>query len=378
MFPQAKEPKSKLGYYRLLSPSSGVRVSPLCLGAMNFGSAWSSWMGAMDKKTAFDIMNHYYDNGGNFIDTSVNYQDHQSEQWIGEWMASRNNRDDIILATKYSSPNLALDEKRVNVNTSGNSKKNLHTSVEKSLRNLQTTYIDVLYIHWWDYTTPVAEVMQSLHHLVVSGKVLYLGVSDTPAWIVSKANQYARDHALTPFCVYQGEWSIAKRDFERDIIPMCKDEGMGFAVWGALGGGRFKTEEEIAEMEKSGEKGRQQRRPTTETEKKVTKIMDKLAKQKGTSITGIALSYVMQRTPYVYPIVGGRKISHLQDNIDALTKAVLTDAEIKELEEASPIDLGFPHSIVGNHQGQNMLINMAAKYSWIEDQKAIVFTPENK
>ena len=108
----------------------------------------------------------------------------------------------------------------------GNNSKSLNISIDASLKKLRTHYVDILYVHWWDYTTSVEEVMNSLHNLVVQGKVLYLGVSDTPAWIVSKANQYARDHALTPFSIYQGAWSILQRDFERDIIPMARAEGM--------------------------------------------------------------------------------------------------------------------------------------------------------
>lgn len=103
--------------------------------------------------------------------------------------------------------------------------KSLHLSVEASLKKLRTSYIDILYLHWWDYTTPVAEVMNGLHNLVVAGKVLYLGVSDTPSWIVTRANEYARNHGKTPFVIYQGAWSVLERDMEREIIPMCLSEG---------------------------------------------------------------------------------------------------------------------------------------------------------
>lgn len=107
----------------------------------------------------------------------------------------------------------------------------MHTSVAASLKKLQTDYIDLLYVHWWDFSASIPELMQSLNHLVVQGKVLYLGVSDTPAWVVSKANQYARDHGLRQFCVYQGRWSAASRDFEREIIPMCRDEGVSVCLF---------------------------------------------------------------------------------------------------------------------------------------------------
>ncbi|EQL02684.1 Aldo/keto reductase [Ophiocordyceps sinensis CO18] len=143
--------------------------------------------------------------------------------------------------------------------------------------------------------------MQSLNQLVVSGKVLSLGISDTPAWVVSKANEYARNHGLRPFCVYQGCWSAASRDFEREIIPMCKAEGMGIAPWGALGGGKFKSEEQ----RKSSE-GRQE--DYSEVDIKTSQVLEALAKRKKTAITSIALAYVMHKAPHVFPIVGGRKI----------------------------------------------------------------------
>jgi aryl-alcohol dehydrogenase-like predicted oxidoreductase len=173
---------------------------------MNFGDAWKSFMGEMDKKTVFEILDFFYDQGGNFIDTSNNYQYEQSETWIGEWMKERNNRDQMVIATKFSSSFTSYKGAGIHVNTAGNSAKSLHVSVVASLKKLQTDYIDLLYVHWWDWTTSIPELMQSLNSLVVSGKVIYIGASDMPAWVVSKANQYAKDHGFAQFCVYQGEW----------------------------------------------------------------------------------------------------------------------------------------------------------------------------
>lgn len=374
LFDPPFEPKSKLGYYRLLSPSCGLRVSPLCLGAMNFGTAWKDFIGDIDKETVFKILDYYYEQGGNFIDTANNYQNEESEAWIGEWMAKRGNRDEIVIATKYTTNYRVgtLEEGHIFANYCGNHKKSLHISLEASLKKFQTSYIDLLYVHWWDHTTPVEEVMQSLNHLVTSGKVLYLGISDTPAWIVSKANQYARDHGLAPFVVYQGKWSIGTRDFERDIIPMCKAEGLGLAPWGALGGGMFKTDEEIAKLQEAGEsarksldgKGYEKARP-------IVKVLQKIAAEKKSTVTGIALAYVLAKTPYVFPIVGVRKVEHLKGNIEALENVQLTDTEIKELEAASPIELGFPHDMIGQSTATSFLLNRASKYSWMEEPKAI-------
>jgi len=374
MFAPAKEPKSKLGYYRLLSPSAAVRVSPLCLGAMNFGESWKGMMGECDKKASFEILDYFYENGGNFIDTANNYQGEESEIWIGEWMKERKIRDEIVIATKFSSPyTVQKNPNGINVNYTGNSRKSLAVSVNDSLRKLQTTYIDLLYVHWWDYTTSIEELMQSLNHLVAEGKVLYLGISDTPAWVVSKANQYARDHGLAQFVVYQGQWSILDRAMERDIIPMCKAEGLALAPWGALGSGRFKTEEQLKEYEEKGEATRKfMRGGIDDSTRAVTKILEKIAKSRGSSVTGVALSYVMQKVPYVFPIVGQRKVAHLKDNIEALDKVTLTAEEIKELEDASPLDLGFPHSFLGGSDPKNnFLLAMAAKYAWVDDSKPI-------
>ncbi|KAK3055841.1 hypothetical protein LTR09_003075 [Extremus antarcticus] len=133
---------------------------------------------------------------------------------------------------------------KIKSNFQGNHSKSLHVSLAASLKKLQTDYIDLLYVHWWDFTTSIPELMNSLHHMVAAGKVLYLGISDTPAWIVVKCNDHARFHGLTQFSVYQGHWSCAMRDFEREILPMVESEGMGIAPWGAIGRGWFKSKEE--------------------------------------------------------------------------------------------------------------------------------------
>lgn len=242
-------------------------------------------------------------------------------------------------------------------NFTGNHSKSLHTSLRDSLKKLQTDYIDLLYVHWWDFTTSIPELMQSLNHAVSSGKVLYLGVSDTPAWVVSKANQYARDHGLRQFSVFQGRWSAADRDMEREILPMCQDEGMGIAPWGALGGGAFKTEEQ----RQTGE-GRGMRR-IPESAKAASKVLEKIAKEKGTIMTSVvrialshtllpplrkleltdlqAMAYIMHKGPYIFPIVGGRKVDHLKGNIEALSLE-LSDEDMKAIDEAYDFKIGFP------------------------------------
>ena len=189
MFKSAPKPSSLLGYHRILSPTAGVRVSPLCLGAMNFGEAWKGALGECTKETAFDMLDYFYDNGGNFIDTANNYQGEESETWIGEWMSERKNRDEMVIATKFTTGYRTVGaHEKIKANFQGNHAKSLRVSVEASLKKLQTDYIDLLYVHWWDFTTSVPELMNSLHNLVANGKVLYVGISDTPAWLVVKCN----------------------------------------------------------------------------------------------------------------------------------------------------------------------------------------------
>ncbi|ENH69104.1 Norsolorinic acid reductase [Fusarium oxysporum f. sp. cubense race 1] len=323
--PFAPPPKSPLGRYRLLSPTASVWVSPICLGTMNFGNSWYE---------------HHISNtrGGNFIDSANNYQFQETEKWVGEWMRKRGNRDEIVVATKYTT-NFRAGPGAPNI---------------------------MLYVHWYDGNTSIPELMQSLNQLVLSGKVLHLGVSDTPAWIVSKANEYARCNGLRQFSVYQGRWSAASRDFERDIIPMCQAEGMGIAPWGSLGGGKFKTEEQ-----RNAREGR--RVEASEKEIRTSKVLESIANRKNTLITSIALAYVMHKTSYVFPIIGGRKVDHLKANIQALTLH-LSPEDIQEIDGANEFDAGFPNDFLyrgGNSIGgpDVWLLQMGGTFDHIQPPK---------
>ncbi|KDR66293.1 hypothetical protein GALMADRAFT_148038 [Galerina marginata CBS 339.88] len=358
-------PKTNLGRYRVLSPHAGVHVSPLQLGAMSIGDKWTAMgMGSMDKESSFKLLDAYYDNGGNFIDTANNYQDESSEIFIGEWAETRGIRDQLFIATKYTNNfKSRIPKAEQQILYAGNNAKSLHLSVEASLKKLRTTYIDLMYLHWWDWDTSVEEVMKALHTLVLQGKVLYLGISDTPAWVVSKANQYARDHALTPFVIYQGAWNVLERSFERDIIPMARSEGMALAPWNVLAGGKIRTDEEEEKRRQTGENGRTVFTPEwerNEKEKAVCKALEKVAGEVGAKhITSVAIAYVMQKTTYVFPIIGGRKIEHLLANIEAL-EIVLTDEQIKYLESVSAYDAGFPGWMIGDGSATSPLLGLTA------------------
>lgn len=345
----APEPPTPLGRMRILSSTAGIRVSPLVLGGMSLGDAWTGMLGSMDKTASFKLLDAYFEAGGNFIDTSNRYQNEQSETWIGEWMAEKKNRDQVVIATKFTSDFQGYRlGKGKTPNHCGNSRRSLHMSVRGSLRKLQTDYIDILYLHWWDYTTSIEEVMDSLHMLVEQGKVLYLGISDTPAWIVSAANSYAVANGKTPFSIYQGRWNILQRDFEREIIPMARHFGMALAPWNVMGGGKFQSAKQLEEREKSGEGLRSSRGDKqTEDEFKISQALAKVAAEHNTeSVTAIAIAYVMAKTTNVFPIIGGRKLEHLKANIDSLNIR-LTDEQIEYLESVKPFDIGFPLDFIG-------------------------------
>ncbi|KAF8586943.1 Aldo/keto reductase [Ramaria rubella] len=348
----APVPATRLGRYRILSPNAAVRVSPLQLGGANIGDKWEKYgVGRMNKESSFKLLDGYYDAGGNFIDTANMYQDGTSEEFIGEWAEKRGIRDQLVIATKYSGNYKHCDDSiLIKMNYLGNSHKSLHLSVEASLKKLRTSYIDILYLHWWGYDASIEEVMNSLHGLVMAGKVLYL---DAPAWVVARANQWARDQGKTPFSIYQGN---------ETSIPMAKSEGLALAPWSVLGGGRIRTDEEEKRRKESGEHGRKFGGPyweRTPTEVNVSHKLEEIAKEVGAKhITSVAIAYVMRKAPYVFPIVGGRKVEQLHANIEALD-IELAPKHIEELESVLVFEPGFPHDFIGDGTYDTCLVKNA-------------------
>ncbi|KAK7730711.1 hypothetical protein SLS57_001542 [Botryosphaeria dothidea] len=285
-------------------------------------------LGECNKETAFKILDFFAENGGNFVDTANVYQEQESEQWLGEWMELRQNRDEMVVATKYTQ--FYKPDAKIRYNYQGNHRKSMYHSLENSLRNLRTSYVDIFYVHWWDFSTSIEEIMQSLHHLVQSGKVFYLGASDVPAWV--------------------GKWSAADRDFEREILPMVRHESMALAPFGVLGQGKFKKEAGGGQAPNAAEGDSRKLFSEKETYRQVFKVLDEIAIERGTLPTSIALAYVMGKAPHVFPIVGGRKIEHLKTNIDALDIA-LTEAEVNGIEAATPFEHGFPTDIMFEFHG---------------------------
>ncbi|KAH9914085.1 norsolorinic acid reductase [Epithele typhae] len=379
--------KNELGRYRsprlarLILLLASVRVSPICLGTMGLGQAHAEFFGGGTLPLHIQpgrFLDVFYDQGGNFLDSANNYQNGESEKIIGEWMKARDNRDQMVVATKYTFDFKHADEKtKLKVNYQGNHKKSLVHSFEASLKNLQTSYIDLFYLHMWDYTTSIPEVMQALDVLVKQGKVLYLGISDTPAWIVTKCNDYARKHGLAQFVVYQGQWNLILRDLEREILPMCRAEGMALAPYGVIGGGRFKTEDEINARGGALRFGA----PQTDKEKRVSAALARVAKEVGggASVASVALAWAVSKAPYVYPIVGGRKPAQLQECIEALS-ITLTPAQIEELERAVPFEYGFPYKLFGRDPAVtdgtgSIFVQMAGHTKFVLAQKPVAPGP---
>lgn len=220
--------------------------------------------------------------------------------------------------------------------------------------------------------------MDALDEVVKQGKVLYLGISDTPAYIVAAANTYAKAHNKTPFSIYQGRWNLLLRDMEREVIPMCRHFGMAIAPWDSLGGGRLQSKKQLEERRKQGEGIRTLMGPSdqTEIEVKASEALEEVAREHGIeSLTAIALAYVMSKAPRVFPLVGGRKVEHLHDNIQAL-KIKLSDAQIKKLESVTPFEPGFPNNFVGEDPHTNggemaWLMKSAGPLAFVQSSKPI-------
>src|SRR4029450_10775543 len=210
---------------------TGVRVSELCLGTMTFGEDWG-WGAPKDESRK--IFDAFVQAGGNFIDTANNYTNGTSEKFIGEF--TKGDRDHFVIATKYT-----LNEFATDPNFGGNHRKNMRRSVEGSLKRLATDHIDLLWLHMWDGMTPVEEVMRALDDLVRAGKVLYVGISDTPAWVVSQANTLAELRGWTPFVGPQVPYSLVERAPERELLPMAQALELTVTSWGPLGGGPLHT-----------------------------------------------------------------------------------------------------------------------------------------
>lgn len=319
-------------HYRVLG-QTGLRVSSLALGTANFGKRWGH--GASEEEVA-PIYRAYREAGGNIIDTANNYQAGESEEIVGRLIAGE--RDEVVLSTKFtlgSSPNAGL------LGT-GNSRRALVQSVEASLARLATDHIDLLWVHYPDEVTPVDEIMRGLEDVIRSGKVLYTGFSNFPAWRVAGAVTLARERGwITPSAV-QFEYNLIERTADREILPMADAHGLTAFGWSPLGGGT------LTGKYRRGEEGRLQALGIVvqkEEDSRAIATVDEViavAEEIGANPGQVALAWTLHRG--ILPLVGPRKVQHLADNLGALD-VPLSPEQIARLDHASAIQLGFPHDM---------------------------------
>lgn len=316
--------------YTILGPS-GLRVSELCLGTMTFGEDWG-W--GASREESFRIFEAFAAAGGNFIDTSNNYTDGSSERFVGAFVGAERAR--FVIATKYT-----LTERMGDPNAAGNHRKNMVRTVEASLRRLGTDYLDLLYLHMWDFTTPIEEILRAFDDLVRSGKILHAGFSDTPAWVVAKAVAIADLRGWARPTALQLEYSLLSRTPERDLIPMAVDAGLPVLAWGPLEGG------ELTGKYNRPSEGLRRSREASPRALALAEVLLNLAAEIGHTPAQIALAWIRQqawRTPII-PIIGARSAEQLKDNLGCLG-VTLTAAQLQRLTEASPLELGFPHALL--------------------------------
>ncbi|MDF1632215.1 aldo/keto reductase [Mycoplana sp. MJR14] len=325
--------------YRIFG-RTGLRVSQLALGAGNFGTGWG--YGA-DRQSARAIYDGYRAAGGNFIDTADQYQFGQSETLTGEFIAA--DRDDVVLATKFS----LGDSHGAGLQRTGNSRKAMVQSVEASLKRLNTDRIDLLWVHMPDDVTPIDEIARGLDELVRSGKILYAGLSDFPAWRVATAATLAELRGWAPISALQLEYSLVERTVERELLPMASAFGLGTVSWSPLGGGL------LTGKYRRGEEGRAQGLGAvihSESDARKTATVDAvlaIAEETGLPAGQVAIAWVLEKG-VTLPIIGPRTREQLEDNLAALT-VKLTEAQIARLDAASEIPLGFPFEVVGKTSG---------------------------
>jgi aryl-alcohol dehydrogenase-like predicted oxidoreductase len=358
--------------YHLLG-KSGLRVSELCLGAMTFGEEWG-W--GASKEECHKIFNAYVDAGGNFIDTANNYTVGTSEKYVGEFISG--DRDRFVLATKYTS-----NTRRGDPNAGGNHRKNMTQSLEASLKRLNTDYIDLYWVHAWDPLTPIEEMLRALDDMVRAGKILYIGISDAPAWVVSQANTLANLRGWTEFAGIQIEYSLIERTPERELLPMAGALDIGVTAWSPLGGGVL-----TGKYNKNNEEQQQSQQQNTSSSSMVltqegnsrlevqsglasrflndrnisiAQEVSKIAKKIGRSAAQVALNWVRQQNitslawkNKIIPIIGARKESQIKDNLACL-EFELTSEQMKILNEVSQIELGFPHDFLNSEMIRDII-----------------------
>lgn len=336
-----------LDHYRLLG-RSGLRVSPISLGTMTFGKDWG-W--GADEAEAGRLFARYVDAGGNFIDTANLYTNGNSETLLGKFAEGR--RDRLVIASKYT-----LNPFPGDPNGGGNHRKNLLQSVEASLKRLRTDYLDLLYLHIWDDTTPVEEVMRGFDDLVRAGKIVYAGISDTPAWQVARMQTLADLRGWSPLVALQIEYSLAQRTVEAELVPMAEALGLGVLAWSPLTMGILTgkySRQDLAAVQRraaDGQAGSERgdaahaHEMLTERALDIAEVVKQVAAEIGRSPAQVALAWLLQRPGGgAIPIVGARTLAQLDDNLGAL-ELHLDAQQLQRLDAVSAVAHPFPHAFM--------------------------------
>jgi aryl-alcohol dehydrogenase-like predicted oxidoreductase len=323
-----------LATYALLG-RSGLRVSPLALGTMTFGTEWG-W--GSPKETAFAILARYLEAGGNFLDTADGYTGDTSETLIGEYLATSGKRDQVVLATKFTFSGRPGDP-----NAGGNARKNVHRALEGSLKRLRTDYVDLYWLHAWDGVTPVEEVMATFDALVKSGKVRYIGLSDVPAWYLARAQTIAEWRGWERLAGLQLEYSLVERNIEREHVPAAIALGLGITPWSPLASGMLSGKYTRESFESASEgrlrKVRDSGNPGfaklfTERNWKIVEALVAAAREVERPPAQVALNWITRRPGVASTIIGATKLAQLEDNLTAL-EFELPAKVAQRLEEAS-------------------------------------------
>lgn len=319
---------------------SGLRVSPLCLGTMTFGTEWG-W--GNEESDARAVFNRYLEVGGNFVDTADGYQGGRSEEMVGKFIRERGPRDQIALATKFT-----FNTAPGNPNAGGNGRKNIYRALEGSLKRLQTDYVDLYWLHVWDRVTPVEEVVSTLNDLIRAGKIRHYGFSDTPAWYVARGQTIAEKEGKDGIVALQLEYSLVERNIEREHIPVAQELGIAVCPWSPLAGGLLSGKYKRQGDSGTGE-GRLEKTKShpvlnkfSERNWRIVDTLTAVSKEIGKPAAQVALNWAATQPGVTSVIIGATKLAQLNDNLAALDFAIPAELR-KRLDEATAIEPIHPY-----------------------------------
>ena len=350
---------------------SGLRVSPLCLGTMTFGTEWG-W--GAEEKTSREVFDRYVDAGGNFIDTADLYTGGHSEELLGKFISERGVRDRVVLATKFT-----FNGDAGNPNAGGNGRKNIYRALDGSLRRLQADYIDLYWLHAWDTVTPVEEVISTLNDLVRAGKIRHYGFSDTPAWYVARAQTLAEKEGKERLVALQLEYSLVERNIEREHIPAAQELGLGITPWSPLAGGFLSGKYRRHENTGVGE-GRleiiKDNPAFNQFNDRNWGILDELvtvANQISKSPAQVALNWVATQPGITSTIIGATKMAQLEDNLKSIEFEIPAELR-KRLDDSGALEPAHPYKIF-NPEMQGMISGGTRVNPWLA---ARVYAPPSQ